>query len=614
MKKENKTKKFRLLWYSHPRVAIAMALLAVNLLVIALFTVLLALVSGNAFLDELSYLFTYTMCSDGIYDFVNQQDDLACFVIKIVLTVVQMIIFSGALIGFTTDILQTAIEKRINNIGKLNLTNHFVFLNWSSIGPNIIYDLSFLEGKKTVVILSDKGREAILNSIYDVFTENNAKMKNIKLFVKDGTPDSLKHLNDISLTSAKHIGILLPDEGGESSANISNNDLSAFKTLMTVLNTGTPANVVMEVEGNETVKKVEKFIAETDTSLQHKISTFSHNSVIGHILGRVIINPIYAPLFHKILSYEGSEFYGIEPMDLEEALYKFNDCIPIINYDDDLEIDENGHKTCDQLYILSENSKALGIRNTPLSCAKPLPFCEKIQREAFTLFVVSDSDRVSFVMDELNLYNQMNHVGIQYKVYSYSDDAEKIVEAIAAHPGNKKLLLLSAEQDGTFGHDAAVFTTLLSFKLSGKLQGNLPIFVEILNPKNMTALKSLGVASVIVSNKIISLYMVQLMTHPGSRRFYRDVIVENGDSENGNVDIDIIKAKEILVFEHDVLTFTSKSELVQSFFISSKKTRMCIGIKYAEDDNENIYFLCNQMDEPNNIVLHPEDELIVVKY
>ena len=126
---DKKSNKFLLLWYSHPRIAIGLVLIAVNLLVILLFTAILSLVSGNPFFDELAYLFTYTMCSDGIYDFVNNQEDLACFVIKIVLTVVQMVIFSGALIGFATDILQDTFDHRLENKGKLHLKNHFVFLD-----------------------------------------------------------------------------------------------------------------------------------------------------------------------------------------------------------------------------------------------------------------------------------------------------------------------------------------------------------------------------------------------------------------------------------------------------------------------------------------------------
>ena len=92
MKKKNYSNKFLLLWYSYPRVAIGVVLLAINLFVIILFTLILSLVSGNDFFNELAYLFTYTMCSDGIYDFVNQEDDLICFIIKIILTIIVLAI------------------------------------------------------------------------------------------------------------------------------------------------------------------------------------------------------------------------------------------------------------------------------------------------------------------------------------------------------------------------------------------------------------------------------------------------------------------------------------------------------------------------------------------
>ncbi|MBO4962273.1 MAG: hypothetical protein J6C97_00700, partial [Clostridia bacterium] len=171
---------FSIMWYSHPRITILLALIAINLLVILAFTGILAIVSGNNFFSELAYIFTYTMCSDGIYDFVNSQEDVICFVIKIILTVVQMIIFSGALIGFATNVIESAIDKSLKNVGKISLSNHYVFLNWSSIGANIIYDLSFLEGRKNIVILTDEDRDNVLYSIQNIFIENKRKLKNVR--------------------------------------------------------------------------------------------------------------------------------------------------------------------------------------------------------------------------------------------------------------------------------------------------------------------------------------------------------------------------------------------------------------------------------------------------
>ena len=115
-------KKINVLWYSHPRMAIALMLVAVNLFVILVFTCILTLVSEKPFLDSLAYLFTFTLSSDDVYSFVNNDgDNLICFIIKIVLAIIQMVIFSGALIGFTTDLLQSTIDQRLNNTGKISL-------------------------------------------------------------------------------------------------------------------------------------------------------------------------------------------------------------------------------------------------------------------------------------------------------------------------------------------------------------------------------------------------------------------------------------------------------------------------------------------------------------
>ena len=68
MERKQKSNKILLLWYSHPRIAIALTLVLANLAIIALFTGILTLISGNNFFDELSYIFTFTMSADGIYD------------------------------------------------------------------------------------------------------------------------------------------------------------------------------------------------------------------------------------------------------------------------------------------------------------------------------------------------------------------------------------------------------------------------------------------------------------------------------------------------------------------------------------------------------------------
>ena len=611
-KRKEKNNLFMVLWYSHPRTAIAISLVAVNIMVIILFSAILSLVSGNGFFSELAYIFTYTMSSDGIYDFVNQQEDLICFIIKIILAVIQMIIFSGALIGFTTDVLQSTIDKRVNNMGKITLSNHYVFLNWSSIGAHLVYDLSFLEGTKNVVILTEEDRNEVLNSIQNIFTENKKTMKNLRVFIKTGSPNSTKHLSDISLDKAKYIGILLSNIENDNQHSISNNDLNAIKSLFSIISIAKEANIVVEAENNETVKKIEQLLETINKDLNKRIIIFSHNSVLGHILGKTLVNSSFSMLYHILLSYDGCEFYGIATENLEEALYKYNDCIPIMNYDDDDEEDENGNLNVDQLYILSDNRQNLGVRNEQKSFVKPLNYKENTLVEDFSVFIFSKSGNSKFVVEELSQYNKLRNINVSFFNYSYADDISLATQRVKEVAGKKKILLLSSDDENVNNQDEDIFLTALSLKLNNCVDENTEIFAEITNPSNLNSLQNFGIMSVIVSNRIISLFMVQLLTHPGSKKFYRDLISSNEEGSSDAIDLDIVKVNEVLEFNNQPITFKCKSEFVQSFYFASNKKSMCIGIKYANDSD--ITFLCSQMDYPEEITLHENDELVLIKY
>lgn len=607
--KRKRTNIFFLLWYSYPRVAVGVFLLAINLAVILLFTVILTLISGNDFWGELSYLFTFTMCSDGIYDFVNNQEDVACFIVKIILVVIQMLIFSGALIGFTTDIIQNAFDNRIQNKGKMHLKNHFVFLNWSIIGQNMIYDLSYMDGEKTVVILTDDDREDVINSIDNIFTSTGRKRGDLHIFVKKGDPTSSKHLADISISEAKHIGILLPNVDGDSNGEISIRDMSVFKLLLSIFENAPNANIVVETESEIAKEKIEQVIGGIHPTDNRRIAVFSHDAVMGHILGRATVDAKFASLFQQILSFEGAEFYGVPKMDLEEALYQFRDCIPVINYDDD-EINACGDKKTGKLYVLSDDNRNFGVRDEKKSFVKPMEYAERIDSTDFTLFIFSDSNRAHFVVSELENVNLNRKSKIHWEIFSYTDQIDDIIGRIDSTGGNRKILLLSKEKNNIPEQDNEVFLLLLYLKTNLAITRNIEIYVELENTENLSSVHNLGIASVILTNKIISLYMLQLLTHSGARKFFKDILLTNSDT--GDLDFEIIPAQQLLVFHNGPLVFSCYSEIVQSFYLASNKRRMLMG--YFPDNANEACFFCSGMDEERRICINPSDKLIVVTY
>lgn len=611
MKKRENSNRFLLLFYSHPRIAIALMLVLINLLVIALFTLLLTLVRGTNFFDELAYCFIFTMCSDGIYDFAEDKD-VACLIIKIVLVVIQMIIFSGALIGFTTDVLSNTFDKRLENRGKLRLKNHYVILNWSSIGPNIVYELSFLEGEHTIVILSEHEREEVINSIDNIFTLNNKKKKGVRIYVKKGDPNSLKHLSDISISKAKCVGILLTGEENtlEEDKGISSNDLNSFKLLMSIINISKDCNIVMETENNDSVNKIEKLLQLTNPDIAHRIALFSHNSIIGHILGRAVTNPIFSFLFDEMLGFDGVEFYNFEPMDISEALHKYSDCIPVINYDNYLSSKEENKK---QLYVISDEASKLGERNKPLKNIVPIKYKEDIRKEEFSLYMLSDGNRHQFVEEEILSYNKMFNVNVTFKTFSYKDNNEELIRCLENDKTPKKLLFLSANSEDLSNQDADIFVSLMDLKLKTNALDNCEIYCEVVNPNNLRSLKNLGVASIIVSNKIISLFMIQLLTHKSSRKFYRDILVMNSQEEEDLLDFDIINANQLIDMEEEVV-FDTYAQFVQSFYEASNKKYMVIGRKKVNDPIDKLEFFCTDMDKHINLTINKDDQLILIKY
>ncbi|MGN0345735.1 MAG: hypothetical protein ACI4DU_00445 [Lachnospiraceae bacterium] len=615
MKKKNmkKTNRILLMWYSHPRIAVSLVLLTINLFVIFLFTTILTVIRQESFLDVLSYLFTFTINSGGIYEFLNDKEDVASLVIFIILAAVQMVVFAGALIGFTTDIIQTTFDNRLENKGKMYLKNHYVFLNWSTIGQNIIYDLSFLDGEKTVVILTEDDREDVINSIDNIFTSAGKKRKNLRIFVKKGDPTSSKHLSDISISEAKHIGVLLPKKGDDNRGDISTKDLTVFKLMLLLIGEAPKANIVVETEDEVVKDKIEELISRTYPNEKNRISVFSHNSVMGHVLGRMTIDPAYAALFQHVLSYDGVEFYGIQTMDLETALYSYNGCIPVVNYDDDEEIDENGEKQADQLYVLSENEWSLGLRTEKKSFVKPLEYKDNIKIEDFTLYIISDSKRSQFLVSELETINMTYHAQIRYKTYSYKDNIKDIVHDIENSSGKRKILMMSEENPNMEEQDTEIFLLLLYLKTNSAITDDIDIYVELVNLDNMVPVRNLGIASAILTNKIISLYMLQLLTHAESRRFFKDILLTNSDEgDEGDIDLEIVPAEQLLVFKEDSLEFSCYSELVQSFFIASGKKKMLLG--YFLDGMKEICFFCNDMDKKKSISIKPGDKLVVATY
>ena len=565
----------RAFYYAHPYLVIFNVLIIYNVLIILLFSLLLAylkdgFITGDNYLQAIQYCAIYTMNSGDIWS----EAPTSVIILKIIINTTQMITFSGALIGLATSMLQNLFNRRVHNVGKLKLKNHYVILNWSPIGANIIKELSFMPGKKAIVILSDIDRDTINEEIDNLFLESNIERRNMRIFVKYSDPSSRKALKEISIEKSISIA-LLSKASWLNSKEL--NDADSFKILMAVLSINKNANVIVEVNNDVVSKEIGDLMKASYELKNANVSIFSRNTIVGHALGRSAINTSFADLYYYLLSYEGGSFYSTnDNMDVSEALKYYNKAIPIAKYKE---------KDGERLYLYSKSDyifKSL----TKKEARKDITFEKNLLKNNFTLFVIGDNERSHSILDVCDNHNRVKDGRIRCKIYPIDVDIDDLVSDINKANGRKKILILSDENATIDQQDNNVFLTLIKLKTNEKFDKSTELYAEIFDPSSRFSLDSLNVSGMIISNEMVALYIVQLLTHPTAHKFYEDLLLNNYDSEDVFLDFDVRRAKELLKID-DELTFNSKLEFISSLYEASNHEYLPIGF-VGKDLKKNI--------------------------
>ena len=576
MKKRIKgqTSRLRVFYYSHPYLVIFNLLIIYNLVLIALaawfMTYLMRNVEGSsgitwsAFLKNLEYCTVFTMNTGGIYD--KAPDSVV--ILKIILSVTQMITFTGSLVGLATSMLQGVFDRRAHNVGKLRLKNHYVILNWSSAVPNLIRELSFTPKKKIVVVLTPRNSDEVQEQIDNMFLETGTDKKNITVFVKTGNPSSRKALKEISLTKAKSIALLVDDSSeGLSYAR----DIDTFKLLMSIIGLTKKASITIEAINEDAVKGMESLIKAHPELADLELSVFSKASVVGHVLARCAINSSYADLYYSMLTYQGGTFYEMSSNDsVQNDLRRYRNGIVVSKYET-----SEGPKS----FILASKPGMYGKRHSNKVNIQSIPFKKKLNTNAFSLFVIGENEKSQSIIDEVNAYKESKQGRIDVKTYPFDFDLEKLLLDLNNTNKRKKILILSQDSVDNVQSpnvDVNVFMTLLRLKASKRLPSDTEISAELLDQSNKSSLAALNVTNVIISNQMVALYLVQLMTHPNNASFYESILSKKTNYQNNELDI-TVKYVEELIDINEPLEFNSRIDFINSIYEASNHDYIPIG-------------------------------------
>lgn len=318
--------------------------------------------------------YTITMILDaGCISYVVSdigQSGTAIAIVCLLIVVIGMISFTGAVIGYVTNYISSFIENSNSGNGKIRMSNHLVILNWNTRASEIVNDLLYCKGKQKVIILADGGRKsAIEKEIYErlidtidrenkqlwqqygdlSFIKRHAKYNkkrlkmNVVYIVKEGDIFSSKQLHDISLESAKTVIILgndikNRDYSCENSINLnsgsidlSKGNVQTIKTLMQVSDitaselSADNQKIIVEITDDWTSEIVDKIIKYKQVDGKCNIVPVKINEILGQILSQFSLMPELNLAYKELFSNKGATFYDVEKdvKDDEDYINKY---------------------------------------------------------------------------------------------------------------------------------------------------------------------------------------------------------------------------------------------------------------------------------------------------
>lgn len=323
---------------------------------------------------------TLTMILDaGCIESIIQnpgQTNLFLILFCLVVIVISMITFTGALIGYVSNVISNLIENANTNSQVLKISNHYVILGWNSRASEMVNDLLYCPAKQRVVVLSDsdpaeitqeveerlkdtiqRENEALMTSLWSLSwlkrMESYRKQRltnNITFIARFGDVFSTAQLNNIQVKKARSIiilssrnrciqeGVSLSDRQTEQEKG----DSRTIKTLMQVIDLTSSSSsnddqkIVVEIDNDWTKELVNRIIQTKQEIGKCRVVPFEVNNVMGRLLGQFSLMPELNLVYRELFSNKGVEFYSreqkreINPIDfIGNYLEKHQCAIPL---------------------------------------------------------------------------------------------------------------------------------------------------------------------------------------------------------------------------------------------------------------------------------------------
>ena len=319
--------------------------------------------------EELGFLesafYTISMILDaGCISYVVADigpQNAAIAIVCLLIVIIGMISFTGAVIGYITNYISSFIEDSNAGNHKLIMSGHFVILNWNSRALEIVNDLLYSESINKVVVLVGSGKAEVEKQIeerlHETVKRENDKIfekcsgksflarkwysmrhkfkNNLTIIVREGDVFSSKQLFDISLQHASSV-VILGEEINNSLCKYAVNERAdkfdkgnslTIKTLMQVsdITSASYSNdnqrIIVEVTDDWTWNLVQKIIRSKQVDGKCNIVPVRVNQILGKLMAQFSLMPELNSIYNELLSNKGATFYSSHCDESDELSY-----------------------------------------------------------------------------------------------------------------------------------------------------------------------------------------------------------------------------------------------------------------------------------------------------
>lgn len=425
-----------------PAKAILIAILVFNIVFLCFSAILISHLAPKSLQNAgfwASVFYTVTMILDaGCIQFVVAdvgQAGVTIIIICLLIVMIGMVSFTGAVIGYITNYISNFIETANSGTRKVKITNHTIILNWNTRASEIVNDLLYSETKEKVVVLANTGKESIEREIYDRISDTLSRehkallseskdmpffekrryiskhrlKNNLTIIVKEGDVFSSKALHDISVDYAKSIIILGKDihnslckyEYEERMDEHGKGNSNTIKTLIQVADitaseeSADNQKIVVEVEDEWTYDLVNQIIKHKENLGKCNIVPVPINRILGQILSQFSVMPELNNVYNELFSNKGAFFASKKAEETDEYKYiqdqldKNDSAIPLTTM--------KTKEGFDAFYMVG-SEKALNrnkVRNSSFKCKLNKSFW----LEKKNIIILGHNSKISSIMD-----------------------------------------------------------------------------------------------------------------------------------------------------------------------------------------------------------------------